>query len=340
MAASPTGAPRQDSATIAARPVVLPVCENCLDLSRSAFIAYRREDVGAQRKRIRRILDEICELPVISLFARPLARRRFRAHRRGNAYFGAYASFAEAKRDVPQGKPADYNTEAAADLYTHRQQCVEASDYPALFWLKHFLDKGARRIFDMGGHVGLSYYAFAHLIDYPGDLHWQVHDLPRVMEKGRQLADERGVASTLEFVDREQASGCDVFMAKGVLQYLECDLAGFLRTLAVLPRQLLINLTPMHPQQTCFTLQNIGVAVCPYRISGEPQFIADLQALGYRLVERWEHHDRAVRIPFEPQASIDRYLGYCFVLDGAQTADASTETRVNLMQSAACGANP
>jgi putative methyltransferase (TIGR04325 family) len=300
----------------------------------------RREDLGAQRSRIRRILDEMCELPVIRALAKPLYRRRFRAHRRGNAYFGAYSSFAEAMHDIPQGKPADYNTQAAADLYNHRLQHVEASDYPALFWLKHFLDDGARRIFDLGGHVGLSYYAFARLVEYPRDLRWQVHDVPLVMQKGRQLADERGVASALEFVERDQASGCDVLMAKGVLQYLDYELAGFLVGLDALPQRLLINLTPMHPQQTCFTLQNIGVAVCPYRISGEPQFIADLEALGYRLVERWEHHDRAIRIPFEPQASIDRYHGYCFVLAGEQASGVPRAARIDQGQPAQGGDIP
>lgn len=268
--------------------------------------------MGTQRSRIRRIVDEVCELPLISWLAKPLYRRRFRAHRRGNAYYGAYSSFEAARSDIPTGKPADYNTQAAADLYAHRLEQVEASDYPALFWLEQLIDQGARRIFDLGGHVGLSYYAFGRLVDFPQDMVWQVHDMPKVMEKGRQLAEQRGVSDKLRFVERGEANACDVFMAKGVLQYLDYELPGFLQTLDSPPRHVLINLTPLHPQGTVFTLQNIGVAVCPYRISGEPQFLADLQKLGYRLVERWEHHDRAVRIPFKPQASIDHYQGFLF----------------------------
>lgn len=268
--------------------------------------------VGFQRSRIRRIVDEICEFPGISLVTRPWYRRRFRAHRIGNAYHGVYASFAEAQGDIPPGLPPDYNTAAAAGMYEHRLHQVEASDYPALFWLQHFIGTGSRRIFDLGGHVGLSYYAFGSHLAYPDNLRWQVHDVPVVMDKGRALGLERDPSRKLEFVELDQADGCDVLMAKGALQYLDYGLPELLRGLDELPRNLLINLTPMHPDRSFFTLQNIGVAVCPYRISAIPEFLLDIQALGYRLVERWEHLDRSVRIPFHPNSSIDRYHGFCF----------------------------
>lgn len=255
------------------------------------------------------------ELPGIRLLAEPYYRRRFRAHRRGNAYLGDYPSFEEAARDIPPGLAVGYDSEAATRLYAQRLQQVEASDYPALFWLQRLLDQGARRIFDLGGHVGVSYYAFRHLLAYPADLQWQVHDVPAVMDAGRKLAAERDAQGQLQFVERQAADGCDLLMAKGALQYLDYDLPGFLAGLHERPRHLLINLTPMHPQRTVFTLQNIGVAVCPYRIGAEPEFLSALGALGYRQLERWEHHERSVRIPFHPTASIDRYHGYCFSRD-------------------------
>lgn len=277
-----------------------------------AFLAVQGDSLGATRSGLRRILNEVSELPGIRLLAEPYVRRRFRAHRRGNAYFGAYASFEAARREIPVGLPPDYNTEAAAQLYAYRIDHVEASDYPALFWLQKLLELGARRIFDLGGHVGVSYYAFRNLLTYPPDLQWQVHDVATVMERGRQLAAERDPRRQLAFVERAAADGCDVLMAKGVLQYLDYDLPDFLRSLRSRPQHLLINLTPMHPQRTVFTLQHIGVAVCPYRIGCRPDFMSALGALGYRLVEEWAHHDRSVRIPFQPAASIDRYYGYCF----------------------------
>lgn len=264
---------------------------------------------------IRRIVDGMGELPGLRLLAAPLYRRRFRHHRRGNAYFGVYANFAEAQRDIPPGLPADYDTEAAAGLYEQRLSRLEASDYPPLFWLQYFLAHGQRRIFDLGGHVGLSYYAFKPYLDYPADLRWQVHDMPAVMERGRAMAIERGEQQRLEFVELAQVDGCDVLMIKGALQYLDYSLAELLRKLQVLPRKLLINLTPMHPRHSFFTLQHIGVAVCPYRISAVPEFLFEIRALGYRLVERWEHAERSVRIPLHREHSIDSYHGFCFSLD-------------------------
>ena len=272
--------------------------------------------VDSVRKRIRRIVKESSELPGIRLLAEPVYRRRFRAHRSGNAYFGVYASFAEAQRDIPRELPADYNTEAAANLYGGRLSSVEASDYPPLYWLQRLLKSGQRRIFDLGGHVGLSYYAFEPYLEYPADLIWQVHDMPAVMARGRAMAIERDPARKLDFVELTQADGCDVLMAKGALQYLEYSLAELLEQQQVLPRHLLINLTPMHPTRAYFTLQHIGVAVCPYRISAVPEFLSEIQALGYRLVERWEHMERSIDIPFRPHSSIDRYYGFCFSLDG------------------------
>jgi putative methyltransferase (TIGR04325 family) len=275
-------------------------------------MARQEEIVGIQRSRIRRIVNEVSELPGISLVAEPWYRRRFRAHRRGNAYFGVYADFAAALADIPPGLPPGYDTEAAADLYQHRLSQIEASDYPALFWLQRFLDSGERRIFDLGGHVGLSYYAFGAHLNFPDNLRWQVHDVPVVMEKGRALALERDPRRKLEFVGLDEVDGCDVLMAKGALQYLDYTLPELLRKQAVPPRNLLINLTPMHPTRSFFTLQHIGIAVCPYRIGALSDFLVDIRALGYRLIERWEHLDRSVRIPFHPHSSIDRYHGFCF----------------------------
>jgi putative methyltransferase (TIGR04325 family) len=268
--------------------------------------------VGVQRSRIRRIVNELREFPGISLVARPWYRRGFRSHRRGNAYFGVYPSFADAQNDIPPGLPPDYNSEAAANLYASRLSQLEASDYPALFWLQRFIKMGERRIFDLGGHVGLSYYAFAAHMEYPDDLLWQVHDMAAVMDRGRALAAERDPRRQLEFVGLEQVDGCDVLMAKGALQYLDYSLPELLRRQQVLPRKLLINLTPMHPSRSFFTLQHIGVAVCPYRISALPEFLFEIRALGYQLVERWEHLERSVQIPFHPHSSIDRYHGFCF----------------------------
>ncbi len=272
--------------------------------------------MGNLARSFRRIANEIAEMPGIRHLAEPLYRREFSAKRSsGNAYFGVYPGFEEARQAVPASLPGDFDSAAAANLYEYRFSEIESSDYPALFWLGRLLEQGQRRIFDLGGHVGVSYYAYQQHLEFPTDLRWQVHDTASVMEKGRDIARERDPAQRLEFVDLEIADGCDVLMAKGSLQYLDYSLAELIQRMRVPPRHLLVNLTPMHPSLSFFTLQHIGIAVCPYRVTAVPKFLFDIRALGYRLNVRWDHPERSVRVPFHPDYSIDRYHGFHFFRD-------------------------
>ncbi|GAA0717971.1 hypothetical protein GCM10009105_25440 [Dokdonella soli] len=200
-------------------------------------------------------------------------------------------------------------------MYDHRLTMLESFDYPALFWFSKFLDGGQRRIFDLGGHVGLSYYAFQQYLDYPGDMRWQVHDVPAVMQSGRALAAERDEKGMLEFVDLAAADGSDVLMAKGSLQYLDYTLSDLLLRLDKRPAHVLVNLTPMHSSRAFFTLQHIVIAICPYRIGALPEFLASVRSLGYHLIDCWDHPERTVRVPFHPECYVDRYYGFYFRRD-------------------------
>lgn len=272
--------------------------------------------MGDLARRFRRMANELAEMPGIRHLAEPLYRREFSAKRSsGNAYYGVYQSFDEARSAVPVSLPGDFDNSAAANLYEYRFTEIESSDYPALFWLGRLLEQGQRRIFDLGGHVGVSYYAYQQHVDFPRDLRWQVHDTASVMEKGKEIALERDIARRLEFVDLEAADGCDVLMAKGSLQYLEYSLADLIARMQDRPKHVLINLTPMHSSLSFFTLQHIGIAVCPYRVTAVPKFLFDIRALGYRLNVRWDHPERTLRIPFHPDHSIDRYFGFHFCRD-------------------------
>jgi putative methyltransferase (TIGR04325 family) len=261
---------------------------------------------------LRQIMGAVVEWPVIRILAKPVQRRRFLRHRVGNAYWGEYANFDEARAAIPPSMTASYDIEAAAGLYTDRLSRLEASDYPPLFWLARLLERGQRRVVDLGGHVGVSYYAFGQHLDFPPDLAWQVHDVPAVMARGRELAAQRGVESRLHFVELDAVDGCDVLMAKGALQYLGYSLAELLGGLRTKPNHLLVNLTPLHSSRTFFTVQNIGITLCPYRVEALPNFLAGIAALGYVLEDRWDHPERSLRVPFHPDLAVDRYHGFCF----------------------------
>lgn len=262
------------------------------------------------RGRFRRIAKEVAELPGMRVLAEPIYRREFARRRHMNSYCGVYPTRAEAEAAVPPSAPATYDIEEAGSMYDYELATLRNFDYPALFWFSRLLEMGQRRFFDLGGHVGLSYYAFQHYLTFPAGMRWQVHDVPAVMRRGRALAAARDERHMLEFVDLDAGAGADVLMAKGSLQYLDYTLPDLLQWQR--PAHVLVNLTPMHPNRSFFTLQNIGIAICPYRITALPAFLADVRSLRYRLVERWEHPERTVRVPFHPECYVDRYYGFCF----------------------------
>ena len=120
---------------------------------------------------------------------------------------------------------------AHADLLAARRNRIFSYDYPVLFWLKPLL-ADRLSIFDLGGHVGVHYYAYRRYLEYPKDLRWQVCEMPAVIAAGeaiRRDEDAPGLSFTTEFRD---ADGADVMLAAGVVQYLERSLPTQLAELA------------------------------------------------------------------------------------------------------------
>ncbi|WP_341727213.1 TIGR04325 family methyltransferase [Pseudoxanthomonas putridarboris] len=261
---------------------------------------------------------EAMELPGVRQVARPLYRRYFRRpYRHGNLYYGVFDSYAQALQQArafsSRELPPSYDVEAASRMYRAQLHRLRACDYPVMFWLEQALAQGARRVFDLGGHIGLAYYGFGRYLALPADLEWRVHDLPHVMAAGNEWAREHDPQRRLRFCDdAEQADGSDLLISSGALQYLDYGLAELLSRLRRPPPHVLFNLTPMHPTDRYFTLQNLGIAVCPYRIEGIARMIADMKEVGYAVRDRWDLPERHVRIPFQPGHDIDRYYGFYF----------------------------
>lgn len=261
---------------------------------------------------LRRIANETAELPGVRLLAEPLYRRRFRQpYRHGNAYCGVYRSYAEARSMAPRSMPTTYDVGEAAALYRTQLEHIRVSDYPLLHWLSRLLAAGQHSIFDLGGHIGVSYYGFRRYLDYPQDMRWTVHDVPTVMAAGRERALQHDPERRLSFADsRDAADGTQLLLSTGALQYLDYSLPEFLQRLERPPPHVLVNLTPMHPSRGYFTLQNLGIAICPYRVMAVPDFLAGMKSLGYGVVDRWESFERELKVPFEPECTIDRYYGF------------------------------
>ena len=68
------------------------------------------------------------------------------------------------------------------------------------------------------------------------------------------------------------------------------------------PAHVIVNLLPLHPEQTYFTVQNIGTAFCVYRVQSHIEFVSAMREIGYEeLVDVWENLEKRCDIPlFQP----------------------------------------
>ena len=256
------------------------------------------------------------ELPGVRQWRHARFRRLFDGGRAVGTCRGVFDSYEAAVAASPPSRPLGYDHDDAAEMYRDRIGQIYPSDYPMMFWLQHALAQGARRVFDLGGHIGLSYYSYATRMALPQDLSWQVCDVPAVVDHGRREAVARDGARRLQFTtDFAEAAQADVLFTAGCLQYLQETLAQRVSTLPRKPEWLLVNLLPLHPTRGYWTVQSIGTAYCPYRIQHDSGFFQDMHALGYRRLDRWENLEKRCWVAFDDAHSLDRYHGAAFRLD-------------------------
>lgn len=257
--------------------------------------------------------------PGIGGMLRASYERRFRAHDSTlqNLYRGVFSSFADAQASIPPKLEQGYDNAASAAFYRERTRRVFLNDYPMMWWLSRLFADGSASVFDLGGHIGIAYYAYQRYFRFPDATRWLVMDVPAVNAAGEEWAAKNDPARHLRFTSqREDASGVDVLFAAGSLQYLDYTLAELLASLDRLPAHLLLNSVPIHINSSYFTVQNTGVSCCPYRVTAEREFLDGLLALGYTMRDRWENTDRQCDIPFYPSHSLDRYFGFYFSRSG------------------------
>jgi putative methyltransferase (TIGR04325 family) len=247
--------------------------------------------------------------------ARRETEKRFRENAHDNLFLGIFDSFEEAAASAPPTRPVGYDNPESAALYLKRLR-IDDYDYPAVFWLSQALAEGLRGVGDIGGSVGIKYFAFGRVLKLPEDAIWRVIEVPAVVRRGRQFAEERGVSRALQFDDSVSAvDGLDVLLASGSLQYLPQTLAEILAGLARKPRRIIVNTTPMHPVRSFFTLNSVGTAFCPYRVQHIETFVHSVTACGYRLRDEWRNVGKRMDIPFHPDESLQDYAGFCFDAD-------------------------
>ena len=244
-------------------------------------------------------------------------RRFFHENKDDNLFLGDFGSFDAARAHIPAELRSGYdNAQGAKNLYSHQ---IYNWDYPALFWIGQALAGGATRVFDLGGHVGIKYYAFRRVVEMPAQLEWRVCDVPGVVQTGLELARERGVEQQLKFgTDFTAASGFDVLVILGALQYLPMTIGELLAQLPVKPRRLVLNTTAMHEDRTVYTLNSLGFGVCPYRIQHHKEIQKEIVSAGYRRLDGWRNEGKPIEIPFVDGGDRAYYGGGCFDLASAR----------------------
>jgi putative methyltransferase (TIGR04325 family) len=251
-------------------------------------------------------------VPLLGSWARGRYERYFDNATGLQLFRGKFDSFEAAQASAPPTKPLSYDNDASAELYLQRLR-ADAHDYPALFWLAQSFADGMRTVFDLGGSVGIKYFAFSRLTPFPPDAFWKVQDMPAVVERGRLFAIERQVQHRLSFTHEfAEGDGSDLLFTSGALQYLPKRLDELLRTWARLPRRIIVNTTAIHPTESFFTLNNIGTAFCPYRVRAHGAFVKEVSECGFKLRDHWQNPAKFMRIPFEQGLDLDTYSGYCF----------------------------
>jgi putative methyltransferase (TIGR04325 family) len=231
------------------------------------------------------------------------------------AYRGIYRTFAEAEADAPKSGKLGYDHAVMAEQYERDfpayRNLIGTFDYPVMFWLQKLLEPN-QRVFDFGGNVGNRFYSYRNYLNFPGGLHWVVCELPEIVKVGRRIAEQqrcRDIAFTTQF---EDASGCDVLMASGSVQYLGASFADQLARLPVKPRHLVISRTPLCDGESFVTLQNGGPVFYPSHVMNREAFTRGIADLGYELRDAWKDISEPCAVPFHPEFATLSFHGLVF----------------------------
>lgn len=233
-------------------------------------------------------------------------------------FIGAFPSHKAAMDAVPRRALAGYgHTEIAPVAMTDMQQ-IKEWDYPVLFWLDRFLRQaGGDRIslVDAGGHTGTKYIAFQTRIDL-SKIDWMIYDLPEVIELGRQVAEDKGLPITLTSEISDLGTP-DILLCSGLLQYLDISLSEFLAKFENKPEKIILNKVQLRDGDTVFTYDRIGPAYVPYAMRNRQGFLAEIERLGYAIIDSWKISALAHKIATHPELGQSESWGFVLELNSS-----------------------
>lgn len=264
------------------------------------------------------LLQSMRRTALVRSLQRRRHRRRFVSPSGYALHYGVYPTFDAARRDAPTSRGFD---QPGAELdFTDRLTAIFPYDYPVLFWLDRAFRQGGRTVVDVGGSVGVHYFAYQPLLEYPAELRWRICEVPAAVAAGKALAAERG-ARALEFTSELSPAaleGADVLLSAGALQYIEAPrleelLAGTRRR----PAHLLLNKLPLHDGEEFVSLQHIREGFVPERVFDRARLVGALERLGYEAVAEWRVPERTFWLPGWPERSFGHFSGLYLRARGA-----------------------
>lgn len=251
----------------------------------------------------------------IKRFAQPVHSTLSKLHlvARRAELTGAYPDRKSAVEAAPRWALTDYDHEEVVPVALDKMSRIIDWDYPVLFWLERELrarEGHPIRLLDAGGHVGTKYCAFRDLIDL-SSVEWQVYELPSMVRAGRDMARAEGLGPQLSFCDAfSEIREAEILLCSGLLQYLDIPFADFVSKLHVQPQVILLNKVALRDGPSIYTLQRGGPTFLPYHIRNKQQFLADLDALGYRIIDSWRIQYLAHRVASHPELGWSESRGY------------------------------
>lgn len=246
----------------------------------------------------------------IGLPARALWNRALAATPLAPTFIGAYPDPATALASLPARTPGGYDHDAVAEVSFDRMCQLQLWDYPVLFWLDR-LQRPGLRVLDMGGHMGTKYIAFGPFLPL-ADWDWCVCDLPAIIRAARARQDRGALPAAIRFVTHPDATRTpDLLLASGVMQYIDASLGDLIGRLPGPPRHIVLNKVATREGAAVTTLERIGPARVPYQMRNRLALEAEIAALGYRILDRWDIPSLSHVIPTHPALGPSRSLGYC-----------------------------
>lgn len=271
--------------------------------------------IGAsQLPALRPVTESLKRLPLIRNWQERRRLAYFLSEEGFATFYGVFGSFQEARDALPQSN--GHNQRALAAEYVNvRRHRVFSYDYPVIYWLSEAFRHGAASVFDIGGSVGVHYQAYRKILAYPPSLTWQVCDVAEIVQVGRELA-KRSNGTQLTFTETLDPGTvqADIWISAGAIHYIEgARPSSLLAACKQRPRYFILNKLPLYEGEDFISAQNIGrSSYVPQYVYNRQRFLADIENVGYCLVDSWEVPECSFYLPGHPEKSFRKFSGLYF----------------------------